>query len=82
LGQGIDIIGCEAFGLERFEHENSVFGPVDQAVLGAEAAVASPFGTEQWRPGALKYILMSSYKEAEGQDLPSGRGTGAFSWLP
>ena len=64
LGQGLDIIGCEAFGLERFSKDN--YGPfaADQAVKEAEAAVALPIGLEQWRPGALRYILMSAYRNA------------------
>ena len=65
LGQGLDIIGCEAFGLERFSNEKDgrPFA-ADQAVKEAEAAVALPSGLEQWRPGALRYILMSAYRNA------------------
>src|SRR5271156_6151594 len=44
LGQGIDVIGCEAFGLERFHQDKSPLGSADQAVREAEAAVASPLG--------------------------------------
>ena len=65
LGQGLDIIGCEAFGLERFSNEK--YGrpfAADQAVKEAEAAVALPIGLEQWRSGALRYILMSAYRNA------------------
>lgn len=65
LGQGIDVIGCEAFGLERFSDEK--YGrplAADQAVKEAEAAAALPIGLEQWRPGALRYILMSAYRNA------------------
>ena len=73
MGQGVDVIGCEAFGLERFGQANPVFGPVDQAVLEAEAAAASPFGTEQWRPGALKYVLMSAYGAAAKTYIEQGQ---------
>ena len=81
LGQGIDVIGCEAFGLERFKQVNSVFGSVDQAVFEAEAAVASPFGTEQWRPGALKFALMSAYKAAARAYLEEGKKEHSASHL-
>jgi ankyrin repeat protein len=81
LGQGIDVIGCEAFGLERFEQVNSEFGRVDQAVFEAEAAVASPFGTEQWRPGALTYILMSAYKTAAKTYLEAASKEHSASYL-
>jgi ankyrin repeat protein len=81
LGQGIDVIGCEAFGLERFGQANSVFGSVDQAVLEAVAAVESPFGTEQWRPGALKYVLMSAYKAAAKTYIEEGKKEHSASYL-
>jgi ankyrin repeat protein len=80
-GQGIDVIGCEAFGLERFGQANSVFGSIDQAVFEAEAAVASPFGTEQWRPGALKYVLISAYKAAAKTYLEEGKKKHSVSYL-
>ena len=81
LGQGIDVIGCEAFGLERFDQVSSVFGPVDQAVFEAEAAVASPFGTEQWRPGALRYVLLSAYKAAAKAYFEEGKKEHSASYL-
>lgn len=81
LGQGIDVIGCEAFGLERFGQANPVFGPTDQAVLEAEAAAASPIGTEQWRPGALKYVLMSAYRAAAKTYLEQGKKEHSTSYL-
>jgi len=81
LGQGIDVIGCEAFGLERFGQVNSVFGSVDQAVFEAEAAVASPFGTEQWRSGALKYVLLSAYKAAAKTYFEEGKKEHSASYL-
>lgn len=64
LGQGIDIIGCEAFGLERFSKAEDKRLAADQAVKEAEAAAALPIGLKQWRPGALRYILMSAYRNA------------------
>jgi ankyrin repeat protein len=81
LGQGTDVIGCEAFGLERFKHVNPAFGSVDQAVLEAEAAVASPFGTEQWRPGALKYVLISAYKASAKAYLQEGKKEHSASYV-
>ena len=81
LGQGIDVIGCEAFGLERYGQVNSVFGSVDQAVFEAETAVASPFGTEQWRPGALKYVLLSAYKAAAETYFEEGKKEHSASYL-
>ena len=30
LGEGIDVIGCEAFGLERFHQDKSLLGSTDQ----------------------------------------------------
>src|ERR1700722_18019947 len=35
LGEGIDVIGCEAFGLERFHQDKSLLGSTDQAVREA-----------------------------------------------
>lgn len=72
LGQGLDIIGCEAFGLERFSNEEDRRLAADQAVREAEAAAALPIGLEQWRPGALRYILMSAYRNAA--DVHRGYG--------
>ncbi len=73
LGEGIDVIGCEAFGLERFHQDKSLLGSTDQAVREAEAAVVSPLGLEQWRPGAAKYLLMSAYRAAAKAYLEEGR---------
>lgn len=73
LGEGIDVIGCEAFGLERFHQDKSLLGSTDQAVREAEAAVLSPLGLEQWRPGAAKYLLMSAYRAAAKAYLEEGR---------
>ena len=64
LGLGIDVIGCEAFGLERFSKQEDGRVSADQAVKEAEAAAALPIGLEQWRPGALHYILTSAYRNA------------------
>ena len=65
LGQGIDIIGCEAFGLGRFSKQaDDERLSADQVVREAEAAAALPIGLEQWRPGALRHILTSAYGNA------------------
>ena len=73
LGQGLDIIGCEAFGLERFSKEADGRFAADQAVKEAEAAAALPIGLEQWRPGALQYILISAYRNAANVYRKYGR---------
>ena len=44
-----------------------------RAVREAEAAVVSPLGLEQWRPGAAKYLLMSAYRAAAKAYLEEGR---------
>ena len=64
LGLGLDIVGCEAFGLERFSKAGNPRFAADKAVKEAEAAAALPIGLEQWRPGALRYILMAAYSNA------------------
>lgn len=64
LGQGIDVIHCEAFGLDRFSDDNDKRPAADQAVQEAEAAAALPIGLESWRPGALGHILTSAYQNA------------------
>jgi len=64
LGQGTDVIGCEAFGLDRFTHAGDRVSIAEQAVREAEVAAAIPTGTEQWLPGALKFVLLSAYEEA------------------
>ena len=64
LGLGIDVIGCEAFGLDRFSKAEDERIAADQAVKEAEAAATLPIGLEQWRPGALRYILISAYRNA------------------
>jgi ankyrin repeat protein len=65
LGEGIDMIGCEAFGLDRFTKSEDDDRPsADQAVGEAEAAAALPIGLEQWRAGALRHILTSAYENA------------------
>jgi ankyrin repeat protein len=81
VGGGIDVIGCEAFGLERFDQENSVLGPADQAVREAEATESFPIGLEQWRPGAVKYILMSAYRTAAKAYLDEGKKQSSASYL-
>lgn len=73
LGQGIDIIGCEAFGLGRFTREDDQRPAADQAVKEAEAAAALPIGLEQWRPGALRHILTSAYAGAAKAHRDYGR---------
>jgi ankyrin repeat protein len=73
LGLGIDVIGCEAFGLDRWS------GDVDRAeraVLEAEAAAAAPIGVEQWVPGALQHVLLTAYDRAAEatRDTEKARG--------
>jgi ankyrin repeat protein len=73
LGQGIDIIGCEAFGLGRFNQEDDQRPAADQAVKEAETAAALPLGLEQWRSGALRHILTSTYAGAAKAHSDYGR---------
>src|SRR5882724_388568 len=80
VGGGIDVIGCEALGLERFEQGDSVLGPADQAVREAEAAATSPRGLEQWKPGAVEYILKSAYRTAAKAYLKEGEKKGSASY--
>ena len=64
LGQGIDVIGCEAFGLDRFRRPDDPLLLVDQAVREAESAATSSAGMDQWAPRALRSVLSSAYSEA------------------
>jgi hypothetical protein len=50
-------------------------------VFEAEAAVASLFGTEQRRPGALKYVLLSAYKAAAKTYFEEGKKEHSASYL-
>ncbi len=59
LGAGPDFIGCEAFGLDRYQKgvEQDEKG-VDEAL----AALRNPIGLEQWRPEAPRYVLARGYR--------------------
>ncbi len=64
LGQGGHLIGCEAYGLDRFRHSDDPILQADQIVREAESAAANQTGMGQGAPEALLSLMRSAYEHA------------------